>query len=74
MKFHPKKERSKSTPSLNMNMRLKCLKDIREDLILNRTPVPYEIEEDELDSIIPIHSYNYNDMKREILLMPTFME
>ena len=49
MKFRPKKERSKSTPSLDMNMRLRCLKDIKEDLILNRSPLPNEILDEELE-------------------------
>ena len=74
LKFHPKKERSKSTPHINMNVRLKCLKDIKEDLILNRTPVPNEILDDEFEQPVPILSYNYNNINREILKMPDLEE
>lgn len=68
VKFHPKKQRSKSIPAIDMNKRLKCLKEIKEDLLLNRTPVPHEILDDELERPIQILSYNYNAIKREILL------
>ena len=68
MKFRPKKERSKSTPALNnMGMRLRCLKDIKEDLMMGRSPLPNEIRDSELELQIPVLAYNYNFIGREIL-------
>jgi len=32
--FHPKKARSSSIPTINMNLRLKALKDMKEDLLM----------------------------------------
>jgi hypothetical protein len=36
LQFHPKKDRSKSIPSINMNMRLEALRDMKEDLLMRR--------------------------------------
>ena len=68
--FHPKKDRSKSIPNINMNLRLKALKDMKEDIIIRRSKISDEIHEDEYELIVPVNHYNYNSIKREILEKP----
>jgi hypothetical protein len=62
--FHPKKDRSKSIPTINMNLRLKALKDMKEDLLIRRSKISEEIVPDELAIEVPRMMYNYNYIKR----------
>jgi hypothetical protein len=68
--FHPKKDRSKSIPTINMNLRLKALKDMKEDLLIRRSKISEEIIPDEYAIEVPIMEYNYNDIKRSIMQEP----
>ena len=70
LSFHPKRDRSKSIPTINMNLRLQALKDMKEDLLLRRCKILDEIEKDELELKIPIKTYNFNNIKRKILYQP----
>ena len=62
--FHPKKDRSKSIPTINMNLRLKALKDMKEDLLIRRSKISEEIVPDELAIEVPRMLYNFNYIKR----------
>jgi hypothetical protein len=42
--------------------------------MLNRLDVPKEILENEYEETIPVLSYNYNNINREILKMPGLEE
>ena len=66
--FRPKKDRSKSIPTINMNLRLKALKHMKEDLLLKRSKIKDEIQKDDYELLVGILPYSYNDMKREIML------
>jgi hypothetical protein len=46
--FRPKKDRSKSIPTINMNLRLKALKHMKEDLLLRKSKIKDEISRDDL--------------------------
>ena len=62
--FHPKKDRSKSIPTINMNLRLKALKDMKEDMLIRRSKISEEIVPDELAIEVPRMLYNFNYIKR----------
>lgn len=47
--FHPKKDRSKSIPTINMNLRLKALKHMKEDLLLRKSKIQDEIGKDDFE-------------------------
>ena len=66
--FHPKKDRSKSIPTINMNLRLKALKDMKEDLLMRKSKISDEIMENDLEVKVPVMEYNYNHIKREIMI------
>ena len=68
--FRPKKDRSKSIPTINMNLRLKALKHMKEDLLLRRSQIKDEISKDDYELVIRVQPYCYNDIKREIMLEP----
>lgn len=70
MIFHPKKDRSKSIPTINMNLRLEALKDIKEDLLMRKSKISDEINPEEEQLILPVMEYNYNNMDREIMERP----
>ena len=70
LQFHPKRDRSKSIPTINMNLRLQALKDMKEDLLMRKCKISDEIEDEELELRIPVNEYNYNDIKRQILPKP----
>ena len=44
VQFHPKRDRSKSIPMINMNLRLLALKDMKEDLLMRRGRMGDEID------------------------------
>ena len=66
--FHPKRDRSKSIPTINMNLRLQALKDMKEDLLMRRCKIQDEIGEDEIELKVAINEYNYNDIRRDIMI------
>jgi hypothetical protein len=47
-----------------MNLRLKALKHMKEDLILRKSKIQDEIGKDDLEIDVRIHSYNFNDIQR----------
>ena len=53
--FHPKKNRSKSIPNLNIKVRLNVLKEMKEELLIK--PFPQ----------VKVNEYNFNDINREII-------
>ena len=70
MIFRPKKDRSKSIPVLNMNLKLKSFHDMKEDLLLKKSGIYDEIDKEDLEALVPILEYNQNNINRKILLMP----
>jgi len=43
LQFHPKKDRSKSIPTININLRLEALKEMKEDLLMRKCKISEEI-------------------------------
>lgn len=70
LQFHPKKDRSKSIPTINMNLRLEALKDIKEDLLMRKSKISDEIKPEEEILLPPVMEYNYNDIRRYIMAEP----
>jgi hypothetical protein len=70
IQFHPKRDRSKSIPMINMNLRLLALKDMKEDLLMRRGKISDEIDEEELELQVPVMEYNFNDIKRDLVEKP----
>ena len=68
--FHPKNSRSKSIPTINMDLRIEALKDMKEDLLMRRSKISDEITEDELELLLPVIELNYNDINRKIMANP----
>ena len=70
--FRPKyeKNRSKSIPTINANIRLQALKDMKEELLMQKTMQSFEFGADELEPRVLIHEYSFNDIKRQILPHP----
>ena len=73
MQFHPKRDRSKSIPTINMNLRLQALKDMKEDLLMRRCKISDEIGQEEHEILIPCMEYNFNYINRQIMLKPMLM-
>jgi hypothetical protein len=48
LNFHPKKDRSKSIPIINMNIRLKALKEMKEQTLMKKSKIADEFNDDEL--------------------------
>ena len=48
LNFHPKKDRSKSIPIINMNIRLKALKEMKEEILMKKSKIADEFNDDEL--------------------------
>lgn len=67
MNFHPKKDRSKSIPIINMNIRLKALKEMKEEILMKKSKIAEEINDDELNCQVPVLYYNHNNILRKIL-------
>lgn len=65
--FHPKRDRSKSIPIINMNLRLKSLKEMKEDMLMKKSRVGDEVNSHDLELRVPILEYNFNDIGRKIL-------
>ena len=74
LQFHPKKDRSKSIPTINMNLRLEALKDMKEDLLLHRCKISEEIDENDVEVVLPVLGYNFNDIKRKIMPQPRYVQ
>jgi len=74
LQFHPKKDRSKSIPSINMNMRLEALRDMKEDLLMRRWLISDEIKKEEVELKVPVLEYCYNDIKRQIMPKPIIVK
>lgn len=47
LNFHPKKDRSKSIPIINMNIRLKALKEMKEEILMKKSKIADEFNEEE---------------------------
>ena len=67
MNFHPKKDRSKSIPIIDMNIRLKALKEMKEEILMKKSKIADEINDDELNCQVPVLYYNHNNILRKIL-------
>lgn len=64
LQFHPKRDRSKSIPTINMNLRLQALKDMKEDLLMRRCKISDEIDDQELEINVRSMEYNFNNINR----------
>jgi hypothetical protein len=67
LNFPPKKDRSKSIPIINMNIRLKALKEMKEEILMKKSKIADEINDDELNCQVPVLYYNHNNILRKIL-------
>jgi len=67
LQLRNKKDRSKSIPNISINLRVEALKDMKEDILMRQCKISDEILDDEMELVVPILEYNYNDIKREIL-------
>jgi len=74
LNFHPKRDRSKSIPVINMNIRLKALKEMKEEILMKKSKIADETNEEELNFFVPVMFYNHNDIQREILSQPIEIE
>lgn len=70
MNFHPKRDRSKSIPIINMNIRLKALKEMKEEILMKKSKIADEINDEDTISVVPVLFYNHNCIYREILKKP----
>jgi hypothetical protein len=48
LNFHPKKDRSKSIPIINMNIRLKALKEMKEEILMKKSKIAEEINDEDV--------------------------
>ena len=60
MNFHPKKDRSKSIPIINMNIRLKALKEMKEEILMKKSKIADEILDEDISCVVPVLYYNHN--------------
>jgi hypothetical protein len=70
LNFHPKKDRSKSIPVINMNFRLKALKEMKEEILLKKSKIANEVNDEDANYFIPVLYYNHNSIFRDILEKP----
>jgi len=45
-----------------MNLRLEALNDMKEDLLMRKCKISDEIKSDELEMVVRVLEYNYNDI------------
>ena len=70
LNFHPKRDRSKSIPIINMNIRLKALKEMKEEILMKKSKIAEEINDEDISCKVPVMFYNHNDIRRDILHKP----
>ena len=51
-----------------MNLRLKSLKEMKEDMLMKKSRVGEELTSHDLELKVPIMEYDFNDIGRKILL------
>lgn len=70
LNFRPKRDRSKSIPISNANMKLKVLKEIKDELMMKEFQAANEYFPGDYEIKVPTHEYSFNDINREILTQP----
>ena len=50
-----------------MNIRLKALKEMKEEILMKKSKIAEEINDDELNCQVPVLYYNHNNILRKIL-------
>ena len=70
LNFRPKRDRSKSIPISNNNMKLKVLKEIKDELMMKECQAANEFFSGDYEIKVPVHEYSYNDINREIWNQP----
>ena len=68
--FHPKRDRAKSVPFMNMNLQLKSLRDAKEDRLIAKSRVDGEILAADYEPRALVNEYNSNDMGRDLVPKP----
>jgi hypothetical protein len=70
LNFRPRRDRSKSIPYMSMKHRLKSLKEVKEDMQIQKCKLPEEFKSHDGMNPIRVQEFNYNDINREILVSP----
>ena len=50
-----------------MNIRLKALKEMKEEILMKKSKIADEINDEDTISVVPVLFYNHNSIYREIL-------
>ena len=53
-----------------MNIRLKALKEMKEEILMKKSKIADEINDEDISCKVPVMFYNHNDIRREILAKP----
>jgi hypothetical protein len=53
-----------------MNIRLKALKEMKEEILMKKSKIADEINDDEVACEVPVLFYNHNNIHRKILEEP----
>ena len=53
-----------------MNIRLKALKEMKEEILMKKSKIAEEINNEEVYCFVPALFYNHNDIHRNILSKP----
>lgn len=53
-----------------MNIRLKALKEMKEEILMKKSKIADEINDEDINCFIPVLFYNHNDIYRDILNKP----
>ena len=54
LNFNPKKDRSKSIQVINMNLRLKALKEMKEEILLKKSKITSKVNDENVNSFYPV--------------------
>ena len=53
-----------------MNIRLKALKEMKEEILMKKSKIADEINDEDIKCFVPVLFYNHNDIYRDILSKP----
>lgn len=54
-----------------MNIRLKALKEMKEEILMKKSKIAEEINDEDVNCFVPVLFYNHNDIYRDILSKPS---
>ena len=53
-----------------MNIRLKALKEMKEEILMKKSKIADEFNEEDFSCFVPVLFYNHNSIQRDILGKP----